>query len=122
MDVKPPVHVPGGDKQFADPAWSENPAFFAVRQGYLAASQLVSDLLAAGAGDPAGGVKARLPPVSWWKRSLRHRQPARPEGPARRRPAAQALIPWPGALRSPGSAARGGRTGRPGPVPGQGNA
>ena len=37
MDVKPPVHVPEGDKRFADPAWSEDPAFFAVRQGYLAA-------------------------------------------------------------------------------------
>ncbi len=47
MDVKPPTHVPAGDKRFADPTWSENPAFFAVRQGYLAASQLVSDLLAA---------------------------------------------------------------------------
>jgi polyhydroxyalkanoate synthase len=50
MDVKPPVHVPEGDKRFADPAWSENPAFFAVRQGYLAAR----------AGDLAGDAKARL--------------------------------------------------------------
>jgi len=24
MDVKPPVHVPEGDKRFADPTWSEN--------------------------------------------------------------------------------------------------
>ena len=60
MDVKPPVHVPEGDKRFADPAWRENPAFFAVRQGYLAAPQLVSDLLAAGAGDLAGDARARL--------------------------------------------------------------
>jgi len=44
MDVKPPVHVPEGDNRFADPTWSENPAFFAERQGYLAAPQLVSDL------------------------------------------------------------------------------
>ncbi len=44
MDVKPPVHVPGGDKRFADPTWSENSAFFAVRQGYLAASQLASEV------------------------------------------------------------------------------
>ena len=28
----------GDEKRFADPTWSENPAFFAVRQGYLAAS------------------------------------------------------------------------------------
>ncbi len=34
MDVKQPVHVPEGDKRFADPTWSENLAFFAVRQGY----------------------------------------------------------------------------------------
>ena len=45
MYVKPPVYVPDGDKRFADPTWSQNPAFFAVRQGYLAASQRVSDLL-----------------------------------------------------------------------------
>jgi hypothetical protein len=36
LDVKPPVHVPEGDMRFADPTWSENPAFLAVRQGYLA--------------------------------------------------------------------------------------
>jgi len=29
--------VPEGGKRFADSAWSENPAFFAARQGYLAA-------------------------------------------------------------------------------------
>jgi hypothetical protein len=50
MDVKPPVHMPEGDWRFADPAWSENPAFFAVRQGYLAAR----------AGDLAGDAKAWL--------------------------------------------------------------
>ncbi len=44
MDVKPPVRVPEGDKRFADPTWSKNLAFCAVRQGHLAASQLVSDL------------------------------------------------------------------------------
>ena len=60
MDVKPPVHVPEGGRRFADPAWSENPAFCAVRQGYLAASQLVSDPLAPWAGDLAGAAKARL--------------------------------------------------------------
>jgi len=53
LDVPPPVPVPEGDKRFADPTWSENPAFFALRQGYLAASQLASDLLAAGSGDQA---------------------------------------------------------------------
>jgi hypothetical protein len=37
MDV-PPVHVTGDDKPVADPMWNKNPAFFAVRHGYLAAS------------------------------------------------------------------------------------
>ena len=60
LDLKPPVHVPEGDKRFADPTWSENPAFFALRQGYLAGSQLTSDLLAAGAGDGTDDAKARL--------------------------------------------------------------
>jgi hypothetical protein len=40
MDVKGPVDVPEGDRRFADPARSENPAFFAVRRGYLAASEV----------------------------------------------------------------------------------
>jgi len=79
MDVKPPGHVPEGDKRFADPTWSENPAFFAV-QGYLAASQLVSDLLAAGAGDLAGDARARLAIGFLLDALARHRQPARPEG------------------------------------------
>jgi len=56
VDVQPPARVPEGDKRFADPAWGENLALFAVRQGYLAASQLVGDPLAAGAGE----AKARL--------------------------------------------------------------
>jgi polyhydroxyalkanoate synthase len=60
LDAEPPVPVPEGDKRFADPAWSQNPAFFAVRQGYLAASQLMSDLLEAGAGDAVDDAKARL--------------------------------------------------------------
>ena len=60
LDTKPPVHVPEGDKRFADPAWSENPAFFALRQGYLAMSQLVWQVLAAGSGDAVDDAKARL--------------------------------------------------------------
>jgi polyhydroxyalkanoate synthase len=60
MDVPPPVPVPERDKRFADPTWSDNPAFFALRQGYLAASQLVSDVLAAGSGDSVDDAKAAL--------------------------------------------------------------
>ncbi len=58
VDAAPPVPVPSGDKRFADPAWTSNPAFFAVRQAHLAAAKLVSDLLAAGAGDPVEDAKA----------------------------------------------------------------
>jgi hypothetical protein len=117
MDVKPPVHVPEGDKRFADPAWRENPAFFAVRQGYLAAPQLVSDLLAAGAGDLAGDARARLA-TGFLLDALAPAPAARPaRGPGPRRPATQALIPGPGALGPPRTAARGGRTGRRGPAP-----
>jgi polyhydroxyalkanoate synthase len=48
------------DKRFADPAWRENPAFFAIGQAYLAAAQLADDLLAAGRRDPMTDAKARL--------------------------------------------------------------
>src|SRR5215475_11500690 len=51
------------DKRFADPAWRENPVFFAIGQAYLAAVQLADDLLAAGRGDPVTDAKARL--ASW---------------------------------------------------------
>jgi polyhydroxyalkanoate synthase len=60
MDVPPPVPVPERDKRFADPTWSDNPAFFALRQGYLAATQLVTDVLAAGSGDSVDDAKAAL--------------------------------------------------------------
>jgi len=48
------------DRRFADSAWSGNPFFAAVRQCHLAAGQLVSDVLAAGRGDPASDAKASL--------------------------------------------------------------
>src|SRR5580692_9683339 len=60
LDVAPPVPVPEGDKRFADRTWSDNPAFFAVRQGYLAAAGLVNDVLAAGSGDAVDDAKAAL--------------------------------------------------------------
>ena len=60
VDAPPPVPVPEGDKRFADPAWTANPAFFAFRQAHLAASRLVADVLAAGAGDPVDDAKAAL--------------------------------------------------------------
>jgi len=60
VDAPPPVPVPERDRRFADPTWTDNPAFFAVRQAHLAAARLVSDLLAAGAGDPVDDAKAAL--------------------------------------------------------------
>jgi poly[(R)-3-hydroxyalkanoate] polymerase subunit PhaC len=60
MDAPPPVPVPEKDKRFADPAWTDNPAFFALRQAHLATSRLVSDLLEAGSGDAVDDAKAGL--------------------------------------------------------------
>ena len=60
VDAAPPVPVPERDKRFADPAWTDNPAFFAIRQGHLAVSRLMNDLLEAGAGNPVDDAKAQL--------------------------------------------------------------
>ena len=60
MKVAPVVAVPEGDKRFADRTWTDNPAFFAIRQGYLAASRLADELLDAGSGDATDDAKARL--------------------------------------------------------------
>ena len=58
--VPPVVAVPEGDKRFADRTWTDNPAFFALRQGYLAASRLADELLDAGSGDATDDAKAKL--------------------------------------------------------------
>ncbi len=55
----PPIPT-GQDKRFSDPSWDDNPAYFAIRQGYLAARRLTEDLLAAGRGDPVADGKAQL--------------------------------------------------------------
>jgi polyhydroxyalkanoate synthase subunit PhaC len=60
LDAAPPVPVPDSDKRFADRTWTDNPAFFALRQNYLAASQLMTDVLAAGAGNTMDDAKAKL--------------------------------------------------------------
>ena len=60
MKVAPVVAVPEGDKRFADRTWTDNPAFFALRQGYLAASRLTEELLDAGSGDAMDDAKAKL--------------------------------------------------------------
>ena len=57
--AEPPVPV-GEDKRFADPSWNDNPAFFALRQAYLAGIQLAADVRAAGAGEAVADAKAGL--------------------------------------------------------------
>src|ERR1035441_4307885 len=44
LDAAPPVPVPEGEDRRADRTGSGKPAFFAVRQAHLAASQLVADI------------------------------------------------------------------------------
>ena len=46
-DSEPPLPADPKDRRFADPAWEANPAFFALRQWYLAARRYGEDLLAA---------------------------------------------------------------------------
>ncbi len=59
LDAPLPVAIVD-DRRFADRTWHDNPAFFAVRQAYLASRQLADDLLAAGAGDTVADAKAKL--------------------------------------------------------------
>src|SRR5580693_8192322 len=58
-DAPPPIHA-GSDKRFTDPAWEENPGFFALRQAYLAVRNLADDVLVAGHGDPVSDRKAEM--------------------------------------------------------------
>ena len=59
-DLEPPVPLDAKDRRFADPTWDGNPAFFALRQAYLAARRLGEELLAAGEGDAMADRKAQL--------------------------------------------------------------
>jgi polyhydroxyalkanoate synthase len=45
-EVEPPVPVDPKDRRFADPAWSASPAYFTVRQSYLAACRFARDVVA----------------------------------------------------------------------------
>ena len=58
--MAPPVPADPGDRRFTDPSWANNPGYFALRQGYLAARRLGEDLLTAGRGEPLTDQKARL--------------------------------------------------------------
>ena len=55
-----PVTLDPKDRRFADPAWQDNPAFFAVRQAHLAWREYVLGLLTRSNPDPVTDGKARL--------------------------------------------------------------
>jgi polyhydroxyalkanoate synthase subunit PhaC len=55
-----PMAADPRDKRFADPAWENNPMFWAVRQVYLASRQYGLDLLRLGDLDPVRESKAEL--------------------------------------------------------------
>jgi len=48
------------DKRFVDPAWEDNPAYFGLRQGYLAFARLLSDLVESSSVDETTRRKARF--------------------------------------------------------------
>ena len=45
LDRVPTFEIDPRDRRFADPAWSDNPAFYSLRQYFLAASQLTGQLI-----------------------------------------------------------------------------
>jgi polyhydroxyalkanoate synthase len=53
-----PIEVDRKDRRFSDPAWESNPAFFALRQSYLAACAFTDELLEAGRVDGLTDAKA----------------------------------------------------------------
>jgi len=59
-ELNPPVEIDPRDRRFADPAWSANPAFYALRMTYLATSRLSERLVAAAKLDPETDAKARM--------------------------------------------------------------
>jgi len=44
-ETEPPVPVDPKDRRFADPAWADNPAFYAVRLAYLASSRFAREVV-----------------------------------------------------------------------------
>ncbi|HZG92292.1 MAG TPA: alpha/beta fold hydrolase [Pseudonocardia sp.] len=59
-DVDPPVPVDPKDRRFADPAWTSNPAFYAVRLAYLAGSRFARDVVGSAKVPPNVAAKATL--------------------------------------------------------------
>ena len=60
VEVVPPVEINNRDRRFADPAWSSNSLFYALRMAYLASGQLTDQLISAADLDEQTDAKARL--------------------------------------------------------------
>jgi polyhydroxyalkanoate synthase len=60
LDHAPTFEIDPRDRRFADPAWSDNPAFYLLRQYFLAASQLTGQLISDAGLHPMTERKARL--------------------------------------------------------------
>ena len=58
--AEPPMPVDSKDRRFADPAWTDNPVFFSVRQAYLAVRRLSHDLVDSAQLDGRTAAKAQL--------------------------------------------------------------
>jgi polyhydroxyalkanoate synthase len=59
-DAEPPLPVDPKDRRFADPAWSASPAYFTVRQTYLAACRFAREVVAAADLDDETARKAAM--------------------------------------------------------------
>ncbi|MDT7626588.1 MAG: poly[(R)-3-hydroxyalkanoate] polymerase subunit PhaC [Pseudonocardiales bacterium] len=60
VDSEPPLALDPKDRRFADPAWSANPAFYSVRQAYLAMCRYAHDVLESAPLEPDVRAKATL--------------------------------------------------------------
>ena len=60
QEPQPPFPPDPKDRRFADPAWEQNPAFYALRQWYLAARKYGEEVLRAGESGPVTDGKARM--------------------------------------------------------------
>jgi polyhydroxyalkanoate synthase len=60
LDRAPTFEVDPRDRRFADPAWSDNPAFYSLRQYFLAASAFTEKLISDAGLTPMTERKARL--------------------------------------------------------------
>jgi polyhydroxyalkanoate synthase len=59
-DTPAPIELDPRDRRFADPAWSDNPAFYSTRLAYAAFTRLTGQLIDAAEVDPITAGKARL--------------------------------------------------------------